>query len=86
MLGKLAVETLDACILGQFLAAWWRGTIAFATKKDGFVAETSNKGRNTYIYIKTGDKNENLTHTHTHRTADATDTEAGGPGRLSTPL
>jgi hypothetical protein len=56
VLGKLAVETLDACILVNSL---WRGTTAFeakkkphiaSTKKDGFVAETSNKGRNIYIF------------------------------------
>ena len=50
MLENFAVETLDACILINSL---WRGTLAFpesaSTKKDGFVAQTSNRSRNTSI-------------------------------------
>ena len=53
----------------------WRGTIAFeakkkphiaSTKKDGFVAETSNKSRNIYIHVEPATEREPHARTHAH--------------------
>ena len=48
--------------------SWWRGTIAFATKKDGFVAETSNKGRNIINRRQERERDDAHTGRRTQRT------------------
>ena len=81
---ELVAETLQCLgslrwrlwMLVFLVNSWWRGTIAFATKKDGFVAETSNKGRNIYIY-------QNRRQERTHAPDGGRNGHgSGGPGTL----
>ena len=85
VLEKLAVETLDVCILINSL---WRETLAFLESahrvdEKRWVRCPNKQQEPKHIYKPT---TRTRTRRRTHRTADATDTEAGGPGRSSTPL
>ena len=79
MLENFAVETLDACILIQFFVARNISLPRKRTDEKRWVRCPNKQQEPKHIYKPT---TRTRTRRRTHRTADATDTEAGGPGTL----